>query len=369
MSVDSNGFQDENSAHDEAGLNKKYLENDKEQNFMEAFTPAEVSKMLNVPAGTLRDWESSVLDGIIQIPRNKYSQRYYTHLEIEIMKKVKEFRDRGLGKKAIRELMLKTKEHKTDDSTHDLMQTAPFIPTSVSPSELIQTMNTLPDRLKHSLTDLILEANKRDQEAFKAEFFAYLQNYMNKFESMYEMVETLARSQREVAAANQESNLRLEEISVDLSYNQKQLDSLMKNLNSIQEKVEENSTKVVEKKIEALAEDLEANYEKQKTDMDSIKNLEEQVAKLSEDLQNERANKRTLEVELTTIRLRIESKLREEAQREWLTQPEGIRYRKTGLFGLGKKEENYALKRDFIDEYITKNLAKRVEERLNSSEE
>lgn len=74
--------------------------------YMKAYTIKEVSKMLNVPPGTLRQWEKD-LNGLLLIPRSKQGARFYTDHEIALLEKVKQMRDKNLSKEMIRELMQK----------------------------------------------------------------------------------------------------------------------------------------------------------------------------------------------------------------------------------------------------------------------
>ncbi|KON88369.1 hypothetical protein AF332_17200 [Sporosarcina globispora] len=81
--------------------------------YMKAYTIKEVSKMLNVPPGTLRQWEKD-LNGLLLIPRSKQGARFYTNHEIELLDKVKQMRDKNLGKEMIRELMQKHMDYDSE---------------------------------------------------------------------------------------------------------------------------------------------------------------------------------------------------------------------------------------------------------------
>ncbi|MCM3089978.1 MerR family transcriptional regulator [Cytobacillus sp. AMY 15.2] len=76
--------------------------------------------MLNVPPGTLRQWEKD-LNGLLLIPRSKQGARFYTDHEIALLDKVKQMRDKNLSKEMIRELMQKHMEYapETDSSSNE----------------------------------------------------------------------------------------------------------------------------------------------------------------------------------------------------------------------------------------------------------
>lgn len=77
-----------------------------ESQYMRSYTIKEVSKMMNVPQGTLRQWEKD-LAGLLIIPRTKQGARFYTETEINLLQKIKQMKDKNLGKEMIRELIQK----------------------------------------------------------------------------------------------------------------------------------------------------------------------------------------------------------------------------------------------------------------------
>ncbi|PLR89158.1 hypothetical protein CVD19_24065 [Bacillus sp. T33-2] len=72
--------------------------------FTKAYSIKEVSKKINVPSGTIRQWEKD-LNGLLIIPRTKQGARFFTDYEIGMLVKVKEMRDKNLGKDMIQELI------------------------------------------------------------------------------------------------------------------------------------------------------------------------------------------------------------------------------------------------------------------------
>ena len=72
--------------------------------FMKAYTIKEVSKKINVPSGTIRQWEKD-LAGLLFVPRTKQGARFYTEIEISLLLKIKQMRDKNLSKEMIRDLL------------------------------------------------------------------------------------------------------------------------------------------------------------------------------------------------------------------------------------------------------------------------
>lgn len=82
------------------------------QQIMRAYSIKEVSKKINIPSGTIRQWEKD-LNGLLTIPRTRQGARYYTDKEIELLKKIKEMRAQNVSKDLIRNLFEK---HISNDS-------------------------------------------------------------------------------------------------------------------------------------------------------------------------------------------------------------------------------------------------------------
>ncbi|WP_059170553.1 MerR family transcriptional regulator [Bacillus sp. FJAT-27445] len=77
----------------------------KEGQIMKAYTIQEVSRLINVPQGTLRQWERD-FNGLVSIPRTRQGSRFYTDTEINLLVKIKQMREKNLGKEMIKELIM-----------------------------------------------------------------------------------------------------------------------------------------------------------------------------------------------------------------------------------------------------------------------
>ena len=78
----------------------------KDNQILRAYSIKEVSRRINVPAGTIRQWEKD-LNGVLIIPRSKQGARFYTEVEIAILKRIKEMRDKNLSKEIIKDMLQK----------------------------------------------------------------------------------------------------------------------------------------------------------------------------------------------------------------------------------------------------------------------
>ncbi|HOA79612.1 MAG TPA: helix-turn-helix domain-containing protein [Defluviitaleaceae bacterium] len=63
------------------------------------YTISEASELLELESHVLRYWEEELN---LNIPRNEMGHRYYTNNEIDIFKKIKDFKNQGLQLKAIK---------------------------------------------------------------------------------------------------------------------------------------------------------------------------------------------------------------------------------------------------------------------------
>lgn len=71
-----------------------------------AYSIKEVSKKVNIPTGTIRQWEKD-LNGLLIIPRTKQGARFFTEHEINLLLKIKEMREQNVSKDMIRSLLQK----------------------------------------------------------------------------------------------------------------------------------------------------------------------------------------------------------------------------------------------------------------------
>lgn len=82
---------------------------------LRAYSIKEVSKKINIPTGTIRQWEKD-LDGLLVIPRSKQGARFFTNNEIELLNKVKELRGQNISKAMIRSLLEKYIQQNVQDT-------------------------------------------------------------------------------------------------------------------------------------------------------------------------------------------------------------------------------------------------------------
>lgn len=106
-----------------------------------AYSINEVSQKLNIPAGTIRQWEKD-LNGLLNIPRTQQGARYYTDHEIMTLAKVKEMREQNVSKGMIRTLLAKYLNNGSEPNSESLeLAIHPAQALSNEASKEIQTSN------------------------------------------------------------------------------------------------------------------------------------------------------------------------------------------------------------------------------------
>lgn len=142
----------------------------------------EVSKKMNIPVGTIRQWEKD-LNGILVIPRGEGNARYFTEKEMNLLKQIKEMREKNVSKDLIRNLLTEQASQQSSKA-------------EISPSTEV-SLNTA------DISNASLVEKKRENESQQAkaqanieEFFAALEQY--KLDFLQDIKDTVAYNQAEV---------------------------------------------------------------------------------------------------------------------------------------------------------------------------
>jgi DNA-binding transcriptional MerR regulator len=149
------------------------------RHILRAYSIKEVSKMINTPTGTIRQWEKD-LEGLLVIPRTQQGARYYTDNEIKILKKVKEMRSQNVSKGMIRTLL----------ETY-LKSEAEIDPTSESvseaPSETLETTSLPSKALAIQPVQQVNELQGNNIEAFYEAMADFKQDLLLEFKHEIQM--------------------------------------------------------------------------------------------------------------------------------------------------------------------------------------
>lgn len=190
------------------------------EDFLKAYTIKEVSKQIDVPEGTIRQWEKD-FPKVLVIPRDEQNARYFTEFEIETLKHIRAMREKSISKKMINELLIKRAETQTDDLPNLVEPSVPVL----KQSEAIQTLRDV---------QKALEAFPEIKKMIVSEVKSDIQN-----EIKNELTDVV---RQEIASS-------LEEGSNTTS---KQIETLSESLNTM----EENYSNEIKRRDEILVENL-----------------------------------------------------------------------------------------------------------------
>ncbi|WP_053366611.1 MerR family transcriptional regulator [Bacillus sp. FJAT-27245] len=131
----------------------------KDGQIMKAYTIQEVSRLINVPQGTLRQWERD-FNGLLSIPRTRQGSRFYTDTEISLMVKIKQMREKNLSKEMIRELILEHFRQSSEEASETL----------AAPITVVGETKPVPS--EPSLASFDMEAFFAAMDAYKQDFLS-----------------------------------------------------------------------------------------------------------------------------------------------------------------------------------------------------
>ncbi|WP_409298890.1 MerR family transcriptional regulator [Peribacillus sp. SCS-26] len=182
---------------------------------LKAYSIKDVSKKINVPTGTIRQWEKD-LNGLLVIPRSRQGARFYTDTEIMLLAKIKEMREKNLSKDMIRILMTKHMAGSSETDSESLalkpvdnspaVQSVEQTPAPAGPNldELFSSLETYKQNL---LSEIKTEIKKQNRQMLEE-----VQNGIH--ESSLRTVQGLSKS---ISRANERRKTELTEIAESIT--------------------------------------------------------------------------------------------------------------------------------------------------------
>lgn len=211
----------------------------------------EVSKKMNIPVGTIRQWEKD-LSGILSIPRGENNARFFTDKEIEILKKIKEMRKNNVSKEQIR-------DHLAKELNGIAPGTNPSLTTEVAiRTEEIPGTSIVEKKPVNEITTMKTQTNIE-------EFFAALEQY--KLDLIQDIKDAVTSSQAEVMdelkkEISSSSIHTIKQISKSIQRaNEKRRGELEKVSNTVL-RASEQTSKAFSSIADSLRADAKSNYER-----------------------------------------------------------------------------------------------------------
>lgn len=162
-----------------------------------AYSIKEVSKKISIPTGTIRQWEKD-LTGLLVIPRTKQGARYYTDLEVELLTRIKEMREKNVGKEMIRTLLEKHLTGHSEPTSESFEMPVPLKPEETQASTSKQNADL--DHFYRSINDFKLEMLNEFRKELEQNRFMMLDDMKN------ELSKTALQTVNDVSKSIQRSN-------------------------------------------------------------------------------------------------------------------------------------------------------------------
>jgi DNA-binding transcriptional MerR regulator len=262
-----------------------------------AYSIKEVSQIINIPTGTIRQWEKD-LNGLLVIPRTQQGARYYTDHEIKILNKVKEMREQHVSKGMIRSLLDK---HLNGDSN----------PPSEAFEMAVQPVQETPSQQSTDLQTNSMEAFYAAMETFKQDLLNEIKHEIavNRNDLIDEMKNEFSSSSlvtvKEISKSLQRSNdKRKVEVHEITNMIMKASELTSETFATLSNDILNDSEATYEKLSKDILKGSEATYEKLSNDI--LKGSEATYEKLSKRINQsnkltERDNKKELERVTQTV--------------------------------------------------------------------
>ena len=286
----------------------------KDNQILRAFSIKEVSRKINVPAGTIRQWEKD-LNGVLVIPRSKQGSRFYTEVEIAILKRIKEMRDKNLSKDIIKEMLQK---HMKD------AHKAPNKADSNPPSEAPGTSMAVIQQEKPAEPNI--EEFLHAMDVYKTQFIKEMSNEMrNNRHLMIEEVkkeisqgslDTIKGLSKSIQRSATKTNMELNQLSQNVSRSSQRTSETVETLTRSIAKSSEGAFESFSKRISEAAAD---GYRELLSDLSSsVSEAQSEIKSVTEAIYQDREQYfETMNKELEQYRHDI--KQREEAFQQMVT--------------------------------------------------
>ncbi|MDP4106179.1 MAG: MerR family transcriptional regulator [Bacillota bacterium] len=136
---------------------------------MRTYTLKEISKIINVPTSTIKQWEKD-LNGLLTIPRSKQGARIFSETEIDLLQQIKDWEDNDLGKEKITEMLMQ-QQSLSDTGNDDITVQIPIFTIEDAVSE-----GTVSDDTD---SEVSLELSHWNQEQFFMAMDQYKKTFLN----------------------------------------------------------------------------------------------------------------------------------------------------------------------------------------------
>ncbi|WNS73574.1 MerR family transcriptional regulator [Bacillus sp. DTU_2020_1000418_1_SI_GHA_SEK_038] len=287
--------------------------------FVKAYTIKEVSKMINIPPGTLRQWEKD-LDGLLVIPRSKQGARFYTNEEIKLLETIKQMRNKNLSKEMIKELL---HQHMVSESTSESIETslAPISEEEISSREEIPDISMVYAAMETFRNQLIDDVRAEIRTSIRKEVLEEVKKEISK--GSVHIVKSLSDS---IYKSNEKTKLEIHELSNHIHNASEHASETLEALSKRVAKASKGTSEQLRSLVHRVTESSEAASEEFKTMIHYISSSAEvthtEISALIETLNTDR------EIYLETITREREQYWEDVNHREMMFQDLIVSFRK-----------------------------------------
>lgn len=242
-----------------------------------AYTIKEVSKIINVPPGTLRQWEKD-LKGLLIIPRTNQGARFYTDHEIGLLAHIKQMRDKNLSKDLIREMMEKhlnqaPEEEEADSTSLSVVPEQPKEQKKETPS--VQNMEPFFEAMEVYKEKMILEMKEGLQHIVRNEVLPEVKKEISN--GSLQTVKSLSNS---IYKSSEKTSTEIKELSDQLTERSKRTSEVVGTLHKRLSKASKGTSEEINNVLKEIAKTKDLTSAE-------IKMLLEEIASSKEDTKNE----------------------------------------------------------------------------------
>lgn len=243
-----------------------------------AYSIKDVSKKINIPTGTIRQWEKD-LQGLLLIPRSKQGARFYTEKEIILLEKIKEMRANNLSKDMIRKLMTKHLENGSETSSESFEASSP----EAADNAIVATANVSAPAQNQRLEELYTA-----MEAYKQNMVSEIKNVIqaNRNEMIEELkneisqanLQTVQGISKSIQRTNEKRKAEIEELTHAISQASELTYESFETISENIEKASELTSETFETLSKNIAKSSEDTFEKiVKTSEGTFEKLSKQI--------------------------------------------------------------------------------------------
>lgn len=263
------------------------------QDIVRAYSIQEVSQLLNIPTGTIRQWEKDLHDLLI-IPRTKQGARYYTDREIDILQTIQKLRVQNVGKGMIRTLLERYINNSTPATDNEPIEVVDLmVPPSSTSDNNTQALQAISFELQHLKEDVVNEVKRE---------IAYQRQLLLdeiKHQVAHTSLQTVSEISKSIQRSNDKRKADVQMITDTILSNNKQTSESINEVVSSISTYATSQTGVIKKELTGIKEELRLENDQLRANMgQSLADIKNDVRTFAYSLHEDQQHLRSSVLEL-----------------------------------------------------------------------